>query len=58
MNKTRVLVPNESLDEDNGSRTGKYTVFQKQGKETIIEVDEDEAEEIARRLNGLVEISE
>lgn len=53
----RVLVRKGNLDESLGARD-MYPVFQEDTKNIVFEVPEDEAEEAAHRLRGLIDISE
>lgn len=53
----RIMVPKGGMNEDNGSRTG-FKVVQEDASRVILEVPADQAEEIAERLGGLLDMSE
>lgn len=57
MSTTRIMVPKGGMNEDNGSRTG-FRVVQEDSTRVILEVPTEQAEEIAERLGGLVDMSE
>lgn len=56
----RILVSKESLemDEDGRGARAKYSVYQEDRENVILNVPEGEAEEVATRLGGLVDLSE
>ena len=57
---TRVLVSKESIGLDESGRNARsaYKVFQEDRDNVILEVPEDEADAVAARLNGFVEMNE
>ena len=57
---TRVLVSKESigLDESGRNAREKYSVFQEDKENMILNVPSEEAEEFAQRFGGFVEMSE
>ena len=53
---TRIYVSKENFDVTEAMQTKKYNVVEENRERLILEVPEDEAEQVAQRLGGLVQM--